>query len=208
MPPIPSFMHPATLALRAFNALLRREDWARHRLSPYAGKSLRFSLSAWSFNVTISSEGELLMSDSAVAPDVSISLPPGRGAELLALWREERLSQIGSVMHIQGEAGLAQLVSDLARDLRWDAEEDLSRIVGDVAALRMLSGLRALGDGLRTATRHGQENIAEYLGEESGLLVQRRAFDAWRERVGGLPARLDALERRVDVWASRTGKSC
>lgn len=201
-------MHPATLALHAFNALLRREDWAQHRLSPYAGKSLRFSLGAWSFNVTIGSEGALRLSDSAVVPDVSISLPPGRRAELMALWRARRLSEIGSVMHIQGEAGLAQLVSDLARDLRWDAEEDLSRIVGDVAALRMLGGLRALGDGVRMATRHGQENIAEYLGEESGLLVQRGAFDAWRGRIGGLSARLDALDRRMDVRASRAGKSC
>lgn len=208
MLPIPSFMHPATLALRAFNALLRREDWARHRLSPYAGKSLRFSLSAWSFNVTISSEGELHLSDSVVMPDVSMSLLPGRRAELMGLWREGRLSEIGSVMHIEGDAGLAQLMSDLARDLRWDAEEDLSRIVGDVAAVRVLGGLRALGDGVRAAMRHGRENVAEYLGEESGLLVQRRAFDAWRERVEGLSARLDALDRRMNVWASRTGKSC
>lgn len=208
MPPIPSFLHPASLALRAFNALLRREDWARHRLSPYAGKSLRFSLSAWSFNVTISSEGELRMSDPAVVPDVTISLPPGRRAEILALWREGRLSQISSVMHIQGDAGLAQLVSDLARDLRWDAEEDLSRVVGDVAAMRLLGGLQSLGGGLRQAVRHGQENIAEYLGEESGLLVQRREFEAWRERVGALSVRLDTLGRRVDAQASQAGKSC
>lgn len=208
MLPIPSFLHPATLALRAFNALLRREDWARHRLSPYAGKSLRFSLGAWSFNVTISSEGELHLSDAAVVPDVSISLPPGRHTELLGLWREGRLSQISSVMHIQGDAGLAQLVSDLARDLRWDAEDDLSRVIGDVAAVRVLGGLHALGSGLRQAARHGQENIVEYLGEESGLLVQRQEFDAWRERVGVLSARLDGLSRRVDGQASRAGKPC
>lgn len=208
MPPIPSFLHPAALALRALNALLRREDWARHRLSPYAGKSLRFSLSALSFNVTISSEGELHLSDSAVVPDVTISLPPGRHTELLALWREGRVSQISSVMHIQGDAGLAQLVSDLARDLRWDAEEDLSRIVGDVAAVRLLAGLHALGTGLRQAASHGRENIVEYLGEESGLLVQRREFELWRERVGALSARLDALDRRAAAQGTRAGKPC
>lgn len=201
-------MHPVTLALRAFNALLRREDWARHRLSPYAGKSLRFSVSAWSFNVTIGSEGALHRSDSAVVPDVTISLPPGRRTEVLTLWREGRLSEISSIMQLQGDAGLAQLVSDLARDLRWDAEEDLSRIVGDVAALRLLGGLRIFGEGARTATRRGRDNIAEYLGEESGLLVQRQAFDAWRGRIGDLPARLDALDRRINVRASRASKSC
>lgn len=208
MPPIPSFLHPASLALRAFNALLRREDWARHRLSPYAGKSLRFSLSAWSFNVTISSEGELRMSDLAVVPDVSITVPVERRAELLTLWREGRLSEISSVMHIQGDAGLAQLVSELARDLRWDVEEDLAHIVGDVAAVRLLDGLQSMSGGLRQAARHGQENIAEYLGEESGLLLQRREFDAWRERVGALSTRLDTLDRRVDAQASQRDKPC
>lgn len=208
MPPFPSFLHPAALALRAFNALLRREDWARNRLSHHSAKSLRFSLDSWSFNVTIDSEGELHRSDSAVVPDVSIYLPARRRAELLTLWREGRLSGIASIMHIEGDAGLAQLVSDLARDLRWDPEDDLSRVVGDVAALRLLGGLRALGESARMAARHGQENIAEYLGEESGLLVQRREFDAWREHVEALPARLDALSRRVDEQVTRAGKPC
>ncbi|MBV6273341.1 hypothetical protein KVP09_10505 [Alcaligenaceae bacterium CGII-47] len=208
MPPIPSFLHPATLALRAFNALLSREDWARDRLSPHAGKSLCFSLGAWSFSVTIGSQGELDRTDAAIVPDVTIQLPAERRAQLWTLWREGRLSDIGSMMHLQGDAGLAQLVSDLARDLRWDIEDDLSRIVGDMATLRLLGGLRTLGNGARTAAQRAQENMAEYLGEESGLLVQRQEFDAWCKDVEALSRRLDALGRQLDTQAIGAAKPC
>jgi ubiquinone biosynthesis protein UbiJ len=208
MPPFPSFLHPATLALRAFNALLRREDWARYRLSPHAGKSLRFTLSAWSFDVTISSDGELRLSDPAVVPDVSISLPQGRHTELWTLWREGRLRDVSSILHLEGDAGLVQVVAELARDLRWDIEDELSHIVGDIAALRVLGSMRALSEGVRGAARHGRENIAEYLGEESGLLVQRREFTAWQTQVEGLSARLDGLDRRLARQALRMGRPC
>src|SRR3546814_6788255 len=80
---------PAELALRALNALLRREDWARARLSPYAGKSLRLSLDAVSFNAAITSEGVLQASDQAVLPDVTITLPARS---------EEHTSELQSLM--------------------------------------------------------------------------------------------------------------
>src|SRR5690606_27308627 len=57
--PFPSFLpHPAGLALRALDALLRREDWARHRLTTHAGKTLRLSLGRLgALQATISSDG-------------------------------------------------------------------------------------------------------------------------------------------------------
>lgn len=199
---------PAEFALRMFNALLRREDWARARLSPYAGKSLRLSLGAVSFNAAITSEGILQASDQAVLPDVTITLPAHRRTEILTLWREGRLDQIGSIMHIEGDAGLAQRVSDLTRDLRWDIEDELSERVGDIAAVRLMAGLRALGGGLRTAGRHMRENVSEYLGEESGLLVQRHNFEGWRAQVDGLADRLDGLSRRMDALDRQAGRTC
>jgi len=201
--------HPAGLALRALNALLRREDWARRRLAAHAGKTLRLSAGGpLSLQAAISSEGLLHVSDAAIVPDVVVSLPEGRWRELPELWRRGGMAQLSSVAHIQGDAGLAQLVSDLAGGLRWDLEDELSRVVGDVAALRLAGGLRALGAGAREAAGRARDNLAEYLGEESGLAVQRPDFEAWRDGVDALRGRLDALERRVSAQAARAGRTC
>lgn len=196
--PFPSFLpHPAGLALRALDALLRREDWARHRLTTHAGKTLRLSLGRLgALQATISSDGLLQTSDPAIVPDVTISIPDERWRDLPGLWRQGGMAQLSSVAHIQGDAGLAQLVSDLARDLRWDPEDDLARVVGDVAAVRMTAGLRAAGAGARQLAGRARDNVAEYLSEESGLALRRADFEAWRQGVQALIARLDALERQ------------
>ncbi|MER1967518.1 SCP2 sterol-binding domain-containing protein [Castellaniella sp. GW247-6E4] len=201
--------HPAGLALRVLNALLRREDWARHRLVAHAGKTLRLAAGGpWQLQATISSEGLLQAADAAIVPDVVISLPEGRWRELPGLWRQGGAARLSSMAHIQGDAGLAQVVSDLAGNLRWDLEDELAHVVGDVAALRLAGGLRALGTGARATAGRARDNLAEFLGEESGLAVPRPDFDAWREGVETLRGRLDALERRISARAARAGRTC
>lgn len=196
--PFPSFLpHPAGLVLRALDALLRREGWARQRLAAHAGKTLRLSLGRLgALQATISSEGLLQTSDPAIVPDVTISIPDERWRDLPGLWRQGGMAQLSTVAHIQGDAGLAQLVSDLARDLRWDPEDDLARVVGDVAAVRITDGLRSAGAGARQLAGRARDNVAEYLSEESGLALRRVDFEAWRHGVQALTARLDALERQ------------
>src|SRR5690606_15599986 len=41
---------------------------------------------------------------------------------------------LASALHIEGEAALAQVAAELARDLRWDGEEELARRIGDLPA--------------------------------------------------------------------------
>ncbi len=206
-PPFP-LPDPAGFLLRALNALLQREDWARQRLAAHAGKTLRLSAGGpWRLQATLSSDGLLQASDAAIVPDVVLSLPPSHWRELPDLWRRGGVAHVSSVVHIEGDAGLAQVVSDLARDLRWDVEDDLSRVVGDVAALRLTGALRAAGNGAREAAGKARDNVAEYLAEESAMAIRRADFDAWRTEVDDLLSRLDALDRRVAAQAAR-GRPC
>jgi ubiquinone biosynthesis accessory factor UbiJ len=65
-------------------------------------------------------------------------------------------------MEISGDVMLAAEVNWLVDHVRWDAEEDLSRIVGDVPAHTMMRALRGLGDALKTfiqpAAQHKEES--------------------------------------------------
>src|SRR5690606_9614605 len=104
---------------------------------------------------------------------------------------------LAGLMHVQGDAALAQVVSDLARDLRWDIEDDLSRVVGDVAATRLTSTARgAVAAASETAQRF-MGNTAEYLSEESGMLVSRPVFEHWQAQLASLQGRLAELEQRI-----------
>ena len=73
---------------------------------------------------------------SAPAPEaeleVSISLPAA--APLLALQGKDAVMRAA---RIEGSAEFAETLGFVIRNLRWDAEEDLSKVVGDIAAHRI-----------------------------------------------------------------------
>lgn len=195
---LPSFLpRPADLLLSGLNALLRRESWARERLSAHAGKSLRVSAGAWSLQAGIGADGTLQACDAAIVPDVTLSVPADRLRDLPAAWRSQGLAGVTALARIQGDAGLAHLVSDLARDLRWDVEDDLSRVVGDVMAIRLIQGGRQLAAGLRHSAGRAQDNLTEYLAEESGIGLRGADFRRWRGDLRALESRLDRLDVRL-----------
>src|SRR5690606_32919326 len=104
---------------------------------------------------------------------------------------------IAELLHVQGDAGLASVVSELARDLRWDIEDDLARVVGDMTALRLISAGRSATDGLRASGERLAGNATEFLTEESSMMASRPAFSDWSENVRQLAARVDRLESRI-----------
>jgi len=193
----PSLFAPASVCVRLLNGLLAREDWAQERLARHAGKSIRFVVAPWQISLGIRADGRVEASDPVIVPDVTLTLPAEKLGQLPAILRRGDTDEITALLHIQGEAGLAQVVSELARGLRWDIEDDLARVVGDVAAVRLVSVARGLGRSAQRSTQRMAENIGEFLVEENPQVLGRIAFEQWRERLAALQQRLGSLEGRA-----------
>lgn len=107
-------------------------------------------------------------------------------------------------VRIEGDSGLAQRFGAILGDVDIDWEEHLSRIVGDVAAHEVGSAARAARElGQRTG-RTAEQNLREYLQEESRLLPTRYevkefldAVDVLRDDVERLAARVERLRNRA-----------
>ncbi|WP_245150612.1 ubiquinone biosynthesis accessory factor UbiJ [Pollutimonas harenae] len=198
---LPSFLTPAAVYARMLNKLLQRESWARDRLSRHAGKTVGFKVGSITMGLSIQADGLVQASDRAVVPNVTLTIPANQLAELPGVLRARDPSLLTELLHVEGDAGLAQVVSELARDLRWDIEDDLSQVVGDVAAARMVQAADALKTGVQTATSRLAGNASEYLIEESALLANRPAYDDWSEKLQAIRLRLDQLDRRVSAVA-------
>jgi ubiquinone biosynthesis protein UbiJ len=194
MLPLPFLPTPSRLAVSALNALLRREDWARARLVRHAGKTVRFALGGFSLGLTIDSEGLAAQADAAVVPDVTLTVAPEK-LPLPRLGADRERPDFAEATHISGDAALAQVVSDLSKQLRWDPEDALARVVGDIAALRLVGGARAAAGGARTARQR--------LSEESGMLASRPALEQWRLDLAELNARAEALARSAAALQTR-----
>lgn len=184
----------AAVCARLLNALLRREDWAAQRLSRHSGKTVRFTLGRLTLSLAVRAGGLVELSDLAVIPDVTLTVPVDKLGRLQQALRSADPEQLTAILHVQGDAGLATVISGLARDLRWDIEDDLAELVGDVAARRILKGLKSLARGFFASAKHLEDNIGEYLSEESRLILARPAFEQWVLELRAELLRLDALE--------------
>lgn len=196
---LPSFLAPAAVYARLLNVLLKREDWARTRLYPHAGKTVRFVAGPVKISLCVESSGFTQPSDPAVVPDVTLTIPTHQVSKLPSLIKNNDPSQLVAILHIDGDAGLAQTVSDLARDLRWDIEHELASRVGDITAMRLIQTGSIVTDAARKSTRNLSENVSEYLGHESGLLVNRPAFSMWSGDLNDAQRHIEQLEARLNA---------
>src|SRR5690606_39125924 len=135
---------------------------------------------------TIEASGMLQASHGAVVPDVTLSIPAERLADLPAILRSRELDAITQMLHVQGDAGLATVVSELARDLRWDVEEDVSGLFGDLLGPKLVQGGRAASGLMQSTAQRAAANAAEYLGEEGRMLATKPALEHFRTDLAGM----------------------
>ena len=114
----------------------------------------------------------------------------------LAGAQPEAALRAGAV-HIEGDAEVAQAFSELLKQARPDLEEELSRIVGDVAAHQVGNLARSVMDFGQRARSTFAQNIAEYLQEEGRDVPTRVEADEFIADVDRLRDDVDRLEARM-----------
>ena len=129
------------------------------------------------------------------AADASLA---GTPISLLALAGPQAENTLrGGAVHIEGDAEVAQKFRDLLRQARPDFEEELSRVIGDVAAHQVASVARGFLDWGRAASSTFAGNVAEYLQEEGRDVPARAEVEEFLEGVDELRESADRLEARL-----------
>ena len=190
-------LHSITVA--SVNHLLRSNSWAREKLKPFAGKTARFECPPFNLALTIQESGEVTAADvSATAPDATIRLTAGLMLRLLA-----RDQAAWAEIQVDGDTAFATVLNQIARNLRWDVEEDLSRVFGDIAAHRMVQTGKTLDQWRAQAADNLARSFAEYWAEERPLIARardvaqfNRDVDVMRDDVARFEKRLESLTKR------------
>ncbi|MFP5393158.1 MAG: SCP2 domain-containing protein [Gammaproteobacteria bacterium] len=209
MPPINSSVtaqlsKPATAAI---NHLLAQESWARDILRRHAGKEAVIDLSAFALRMRVAGDGLLEASSAETPANVTIHV---RLADVpLILQNRERAF---SYVKIEGDAEFANTISHLSNTLRWEAEFDLERWIGPIAARRLVGGARDAAEALRTGHRKALENLAEFLTEEQPVLLRPKHLDDYnsgvvrlRDDVERATKRIARLEQMLEQKLAPTG---
>jgi len=185
----------------ATNHLLRGAAWAREELKRHAGKTVRVEALPFILSLTVSDTGLVSAATRDAVPAATITLTPG-----LALRLAARDEAAWTEIEITGDTEFAAAINNVARNLRWDFEEDLSRVFGDIAAHRMAETVRTLQRWGQQSAENLARSSAEYWTEERPLIASAHAVrefvndvDALRDDVARLEKRLDHLLNRQNA---------
>jgi ubiquinone biosynthesis protein UbiJ len=186
-----------SLYIPAINRLLRQNSWALERLRPFAGKGVRVECFPMTMVLGITEIGETAAASPETLPDVTIRLSPGVMLRLAA-----RDASAWNDIAVEGDPPLAAALNHIARNIRWDVEEDLSRVFGDIAAHRMVEAGRKLDNWGRQGADNLARSFAEYWTEEQPLIANRADLEQFNRDVDVLRDDVARLEKRIEQIAA------
>jgi ubiquinone biosynthesis protein UbiJ len=195
-------MNPLEAALRPVASVLNRnirettparELCAKLDGTVIAVRVTNTALAAW----FIAHEEEIeLRTDYDGEPDVLIS------GSLLTLARMAGESGLGALrdgsLELTGDPHRAEQFQRMLAFAKPDFEEELSKVVGDVAAHRVGEMFRGIGKWGRGARSTMGANIREYLQEESRDTPSRYEVERFTAQVGDLRDDVERLAARIE----------
>ncbi len=185
------------------NGLFERQSAVFDLLSCHAGQSFRLLASPVDAALTIGHDGRLAPADLAVVPDVTLTIDTAK------LWSEgwrpgQTLLERVGLVHVSGDAALAQTLSTLAKSWRPDIEDLLSQYIGDVAAVQIVAGAKRLTMLAAQFFVRTSANMAEYAAHEAQWLVADARMREHTSELSSLNADLDSLQKRIEALDART----
>jgi ubiquinone biosynthesis protein UbiJ len=186
-----NFTH--SLLPAGINHLLAQESWARDKLIPHTAKVARIDVEIFAICLKVRVDGLLESASSDAPANVTIRV---RIADLPSILQNRE--RAFSYVKVEGDADFANTISQLSQSLRWEAEEDLSKFVGDIAATRIVAGAKNAMHSMKTTQQALAENVAEYFLEENPMLVRPQAVADFAGDVAKLRDDVERLAKRIE----------
>ena len=185
------------LSTRFLQHLTSQNEWSRAYLIGFAGKVVQFDFVLIKTNLIILEDGSLAIAPESLilqgaGPDATIYLPPSLALRLLT-GDEAAKSHI----KIDGDTHLATEFSKVLQNMRWDIEEDLSKVTGDIAAFKIGELSKKAFTEMRQQSINAAEMLSEYWQEEKNILAKKRHVEQFNAEVDTLKSDVARFEKRL-----------
>jgi ubiquinone biosynthesis protein UbiJ len=128
------------------NHVLQQEPEAQARLKRQTGRLVEAHWRVFSVRLQATPAGLLELGSPAAVPDLTLTLTEESPWSLA----QSALRGDKPAVRIAGDVQLAAEVQWLVDHVRWDLEEDLSKVVGDAPAHAMGQGMHRVAEALRS----------------------------------------------------------
>ncbi|MDJ0709649.1 MAG: SCP2 sterol-binding domain-containing protein [Woeseiaceae bacterium] len=194
-------MNPLEIALRPLTGILNRNiratTPARELCAKLAGSVIAVRVTNTALATWFTVRDDELELSTACDQDADVVI----SGSLISLARMAAESDLGALrdgsVELSGDAHIADDFQRLLALAKPDIEEELSGVVGDVAAHRLGEVARGVTGWSRDARATLGANIREYLQEESRDVPSRYEVDKFADKVGQLRDDVERLEARI-----------
>lgn len=181
------------------NRVLRLDSTALARLAHLTGKVIAVDCRSPALQLFIlpSDEGLLLATQWAAEADCTLRAPAASLLHL-ALSRNKTAILHSPEVALEGDSSVLMDLAAVLQDLELDWEYELSRWIGPVATQLIGGHLRSRSRWYQQGFASLNQNLAEYLSEESRTLVGQREAQARFRELDKAKIDLERLEARFE----------
>jgi len=192
---------PALLSAALESALdlyLRQDPDALRQCATLQDKVIAVNLTGTDFTLYFlpDAEGVKVLTFYEGEPDTFLRGTPAGFARLAIEAREDALFH--GAVEISGDTETGQHFQDILAGVDWDWEEQLSKLTGDTVAHQVGELVRKGRKWLGGTSETLQQDLSEYLQEESRLLPTRIELNEFLDDVDQLRSDTDRLSARVE----------
>ncbi len=174
------------------NHVLSQNDWMKTKLKGFEGKSIAINISNVIVNFIIKDGGQIFLIDNCDKPDSIIEMS---FETLISQITNKKIADIS----IQGDIELAKEVTDVLKKIKWDIEEDLSQVIGDVPATELAKIGRKILKETKTNLISIGDTFKEYWQEENPILAKKRHIEKFLSEVDLIAEDVDRVEAKIEV---------
>lgn len=186
-------------AERGLNRVLRLDPTVLPRLARLSGRIIEIDCTApaWRLFILADADGLRLAEHWSSEPDCRLR---ASATDLVRLATSRNKTAIlhGPDVDIEGDSSALLSLAEVLQDLELDWEYEVSRWLGPVGAHVLGSGLRSHTDWARQSADSLRRSLADYLNEESRMLVGTAEAETRFAELDRLKLDLDRLEARIE----------
>ncbi|MDP1557833.1 MAG: ubiquinone biosynthesis protein [Nitrosomonas sp.] len=187
------------IAVTPINHVLHGESWACKRLQNCAGKTVRIQIFPFvDFTFSIQTDGMISAASDNATVDTSLSLSP----DLLPYFLTKDEAVLRKIK-ISGDDVIARELIDIGKNLHWDVEQDLSKIMGDIPAHRVIQASEKIVNWHWDSFNNLSQALIEYWTEEQPILAKTLYINNFVNEVGKLQSAAEQLEQRIQKLSNK-----
>ncbi|MDP1657826.1 MAG: SCP2 sterol-binding domain-containing protein [Methylotenera sp.] len=180
------------ISTRLLQHLIAQNSWANAMLQPFAGKSVQFNVGFITSSLVILENGNLAIAGETNIPDATVTVPPSLLLRLVAKDETAKRQII-----IEGDTHLAAELAKVFANMRWDYEDDLSNLIGDIPANKIGNFGRQTANTLKETSVNIAEMLSEYWQEEMPMIAKKRHVEQFNSEVDTLRADVERIEKKL-----------